>query len=119
MLQIKVYGYLLVPWRQYLTWFFIILTLGLLKLFLYWLPHWEVMLTHKKVNLSKATMVIIKVINIIHECNAIVVIILHLSYRMNTKQTILAFTSNLSKLLLPLETVVLMLLMAMVGANSG
>ncbi len=52
-------GYKRVLWRLWLSWALVLLTAGLAKLVFYWLPHWELALTHKKVSLARADKVLI------------------------------------------------------------
>ncbi|XP_050414163.1 polyamine-transporting ATPase 13A3 isoform X2 [Patella vulgata] len=57
--QMEITGYKLNRLKQIITWFFIILTLGLLKLFFYWLPHIFLQCTHDKCTLSEAQAVLL------------------------------------------------------------
>ena len=47
--------------RTIFTWIFIILSIGVLRLIFYWKPNWFIKFTHRRVNLSKATHVLLKV----------------------------------------------------------
>ena len=47
--------------RTIFTWIFIILSIGVLRLIFYWKPNWFIEFTHHRVNLSKATHVLLKV----------------------------------------------------------
>ncbi|XP_034233916.1 probable cation-transporting ATPase 13A3 [Thrips palmi] len=52
--EIEVYGYTRCWLRTSLTWAFVILTLGLLRLLLHWYPHWLLQATHRPCTLDKA-----------------------------------------------------------------
>ncbi|KAJ8320794.1 hypothetical protein KUTeg_002381 [Tegillarca granosa] len=46
--------------KNVILWICVVLTLGFLRLFFYWLPHLMVIFTHDKCPLSKATKVLLK-----------------------------------------------------------
>lgn len=58
--QMEVKGYRLCPWRYYLSWVLYLLTVGLLRLLFYWLPHRMVQFTHTQCSLGQAEKVIMK-----------------------------------------------------------
>ncbi len=59
--ELVVQGYAGVLWRRALATCAVLLTLGLAKLVFYWLPHWELRLTHRPVSLAQAEKVLITV----------------------------------------------------------
>ena len=59
--EMTVEGFQLVTWKLALCWVCVALTGGLLALFLYWLPRWKVVLTHRRISLARADTVVIKV----------------------------------------------------------
>ena len=60
--QMEISGYQKSIIGLVVTWFFIILTLGFLRLVFYWKPNWMLLCTHKKTNLKTATSVLLRVI---------------------------------------------------------
>ncbi|KAK3088339.1 hypothetical protein FSP39_017880 [Pinctada imbricata] len=58
--QMEIYGYCNSTWRKVLVWFFIIITVGIVRLFFFWLPHLYVKATHRKCSLAEATTVILR-----------------------------------------------------------
>lgn len=60
--QMEIYGYQRSPLGLVVTWFFIILTIGFLRLIFYWKPNWMLKCTHKKTSLKVATSVLLRVI---------------------------------------------------------
>lgn len=57
--QMEVYGYCRSPCLSAITWFFIIVTCGLLRLFFHWTPHWWLFATHKQCGLETAQKVLL------------------------------------------------------------
>ncbi|KAJ1522556.1 hypothetical protein ONE63_001742 [Megalurothrips usitatus] len=57
--QMAVYGYTRSLWRSVVTWFFIVLTCGILRLFFHWTPHWWLYATHKRCGLKVAQKVLL------------------------------------------------------------
>lgn len=57
--QMEIYGYRHSVWLSGLTWFFIILTFGVLRLFFHWTPHWWLYATHKQCSLQTAQKVLL------------------------------------------------------------
>ncbi|KAE8752294.1 hypothetical protein FOCC_FOCC001087 [Frankliniella occidentalis] len=57
--QMEVYGYTRSFWLSFTSWFFIVLTCGLLRLFFHWTPHWWLYATHKRCGLQVAQKVLI------------------------------------------------------------
>ncbi|ESP04540.1 hypothetical protein LOTGIDRAFT_135940 [Lottia gigantea] len=62
--QMEISGYRLNRIKQVVIWIFIVLTIGLLRLVFYWLPHYFLRCTHDKCSLAQAESVIMKVKNI-------------------------------------------------------
>jgi hypothetical protein len=63
--ELIVTGYQRVVWRLALMWTAVISTLGILGLIFYWVPQWQLKLTHRVVSLSTADTVLIEVRNVI------------------------------------------------------
>ncbi len=59
--ELAVTGFRPVWWRVAAGWCLVLLTAGLAKLVFYWVPHWELWLTHEVVDLGKAERVLITV----------------------------------------------------------
>jgi hypothetical protein len=59
--ELIVTGYQRVPWRLALVWTAVTATAGLLGLIFYWVPRWQLKLTHRVVPLGKADTVLIEV----------------------------------------------------------
>jgi cation-transporting P-type ATPase 13A2 len=58
----EIYGYKESMPLKIIIWFLIVITMGLLRLVLYWKPQWFLKLTHKKCNLDIAEKVLLIVI---------------------------------------------------------
>ncbi|XP_060069309.1 polyamine-transporting ATPase 13A3-like [Ylistrum balloti] len=58
--QMEIHGYKRSIMWTIIVWIFIILTVGLLRLFYYWFPHLMIRSTHTKCSLSTATVVVLK-----------------------------------------------------------
>jgi cation-transporting ATPase 13A2 len=58
----EIYGYKESMPLKIIIWFLIVITMGLLRLVLYWKPHWFLKLTHKRCNLDIAEKVLLIVI---------------------------------------------------------
>ena len=59
--EMEIWGYEISLSKTSITWFLILVTLGLLRLVLYWQPNWLLICTHKKCPLNLATKVLLKV----------------------------------------------------------
>ncbi|KAK6639831.1 hypothetical protein RUM43_008106 [Polyplax serrata] len=57
--DMEVYGYRKNYFLYFLTWLFIILTCGILRLVFHWCPHWMLLSTHVRCGLNRATAVLI------------------------------------------------------------
>ncbi|XP_070207558.1 polyamine-transporting ATPase 13A3-like isoform X2 [Littorina saxatilis] len=58
--QMEIVGYKLNKCKYYLSWLLYVLTVGLLRLLFYWLPHLMVQFTHRECSLDQAEKVIMK-----------------------------------------------------------
>jgi hypothetical protein len=59
--EMELWGYELSMSKTAIIWFFILITLGLLRLVLYWKPNWLLLCTHKQCPLHLATKILLKV----------------------------------------------------------
>jgi len=59
--EMEIWGYEISHPKTIVTWFFILITVGLLRLVLYWQPNWLLLCTHKKCPLHLATKVLLMV----------------------------------------------------------
>jgi phage-related protein len=57
----EICGYKVKKLKNVLTWIFMILTLGLLRLIFYWKPDWYLKATCAKCSLEEATQILLKV----------------------------------------------------------
>ncbi|XP_015781531.1 probable cation-transporting ATPase 13A3 isoform X2 [Tetranychus urticae] len=57
--QMEVYGYQLSHFLRIVTWFIIIITLGMLRLLFHWKPHWMLICTHRRCRLKEARKVML------------------------------------------------------------
>ncbi|XP_046381201.2 polyamine-transporting ATPase 13A3-like isoform X3 [Haliotis rufescens] len=58
--QMEISGFRPHTLKTAVVWFFIIITVGLLRLFFYWLPHLFIKATHSRCSLAEATTVLLK-----------------------------------------------------------
>ncbi|KAK9506093.1 hypothetical protein O3M35_008091 [Rhynocoris fuscipes] len=57
--QMEIQGYIKDKFRNCITWLFIILTVGSLRLVFHWWPHWMLYATHRPTSLEKADKVLV------------------------------------------------------------
>jgi cation-transporting ATPase 13A3/4/5 len=57
----EIWGYQRSDVATAISWFFIIISVGFLRLVFYWKPHWMLKATHVKCSLNQATTVLLKV----------------------------------------------------------
>jgi len=61
--ELKIWGYEAYLPKTIITWVFVLITLGSLRLVLYWKPNWLLICTHKQCPLHLATKILLKVKN--------------------------------------------------------
>ena len=61
--EMEIWGYESSMLKTVIIWFLILITLGLLRLVLYWKPNWLLLCTHKQCTLHLATKILLKVKN--------------------------------------------------------
>ncbi|XP_060564761.1 polyamine-transporting ATPase 13A3-like isoform X2 [Ruditapes philippinarum] len=58
--QMEIQGYTISRLKCVIVYFFIIITIGLLRLVFHWVPQWLVWVTHRKCSLAEATTVLLR-----------------------------------------------------------
>ena len=51
--------------KTFITWIFIIISFGFLRLIFYWKPEWMLKCTHERCSLNKATKALLKVLSLL------------------------------------------------------
>uniref|UniRef100_T1GYY2 Cation-transporting ATPase n=1 Tax=Megaselia scalaris TaxID=36166 RepID=T1GYY2_MEGSC len=58
--ELEITGYVRSKWKTFFTWIGITLTLGILRLVLYWYPHWLLLATHSPSALEQAEKLLVR-----------------------------------------------------------